>query len=169
MSVRPFTARSRTTTSGSTPGAPSTEPHRATTDSRLVPRPPPVIPVDKATVRCHLQPGPIGDRLRCLPRPAQRAGDDGGEPAGAQHRPEPPGLMMPDVVERRVEQAAQDAGLIQRRLAVPHQVDQDTAVRGSHQRTAYSSRHRLSCLTGTPLRYRQSDGAFHFIDNWAIF
>jgi hypothetical protein len=35
---------------------------------------------------------------------------------------------MPDIVERRVEKAPQHAGLIQRRLAVPHQIDQGTAV-----------------------------------------
>jgi hypothetical protein len=44
---------------------------------------------------------------------------------------------MPGIVERRVEQAPQHAGLIQRRLAVPHQVDQGSAVRRNHQRTAY--------------------------------
>jgi hypothetical protein len=42
----------------------------------------------------------------------------------AQHRPEPPGLQVPGRIERRVEQAPQDAGLVERCLAVPDQVDQ---------------------------------------------
>jgi hypothetical protein len=53
-----------------------------------------------------------------------RAGHNGSRPSGDQRRTEPPGLLMPDVITGRVKQAPQYAGLIQRRLAVPHQVDE---------------------------------------------
>jgi hypothetical protein len=43
---------------------------------------------------------------------------------GPQHRPKPPGLQTPGLIERRVEQAPQYAGFVERRLPVPDEVDQ---------------------------------------------
>jgi hypothetical protein len=54
-------------------------------------RPLSVVPVKQARVGCHTTAGTLGDRLRGLPCPQQRAGDDGGHVA-ARRRPEPPGL-----------------------------------------------------------------------------
>jgi hypothetical protein len=90
MSVRPCTARSRTTGSGSTPTRHRRSPlgdYRLPVDAR----PLSVVPVKQARVGCHTTAGTLGDRLRGLPRPQQRAGDDGGHVA-ARRRPEPPGL-----------------------------------------------------------------------------
>jgi len=86
----------------------------------------PVLTVDQALIRGHRQPGPVGDGLRRLDRPPQRAGDHQGRAPRAQRHPEPPGLLTPGLIQRRVGQAAQDAGLVQRRLPVPGQVDDST-------------------------------------------
>jgi hypothetical protein len=84
--------------------------------------PRPVIAIDQALIRHDHQSGLVGDGLRGLDRPLQRAGDDQGRMARAQHRPEPRGLFAARLIQRRVCQAAQDAGLVERRLPVPGQV-----------------------------------------------
>ena len=44
--------------------------------------------------------------------------------SGAECRCEPLGMLVPGLIERRVEQAPQDAGLVERRLTMPDKVDQ---------------------------------------------
>ena len=92
-------------------------------------RPRPIVTVDKALIRGHGQPGPVGDGLRRLDRAPQRAGDHQGRASRAQRRPESPGLLVPGFVQRGVGQATQGAGLIEGRLPMPGQVD-DGAVDG---------------------------------------
>jgi hypothetical protein len=88
-----------------------------------------VVTVDQALIGGYRQPGLVGDGLRRLDRPPQRAGDHQGGAPRAQRRPEPPGLLTPVLIQRWVGQAAQGAGLVEWRLPVPGQVD-DSAVRG---------------------------------------
>jgi hypothetical protein len=87
-------------------------------------RPLPVVAVEQALVGRHLQAGLAGNWLCGLPGPKERAGDDGGQHPGAQRRCEAPGLLMPGLIERRVEQPPQDAGLAEQCLAMPGKVDQ---------------------------------------------
>src|SRR5438046_2053534 len=56
--------------------------------------------------------------------PLQRVGDNSRQPPGAERRPQPPGLLMPGLIQWRVGQAPQDIGLVERRLTVPGQIDQ---------------------------------------------
>ena len=55
----------------------------------------------------------------------KRAGDDGAGHLGAEHGREPPGLLVSGLIERRVQQPSQDAGFVERRLAMPDEIDQN--------------------------------------------
>ena len=55
--------------------------------------------------------------------------------------PQPPGLIAPGLIQRRVGQAPQDAGLVEQSLAVPGQVDHGAAPRFSGTGTPPTSHH----------------------------
>jgi hypothetical protein len=85
-----------------------------------------VVPVEQALVGCHVQAGTAGHGLCGLPGSQARAGADGAGHLEAQRGGEPPGLLMPGLIEGGGV-PRQGAGFVERRLAMPDEKDQSAA------------------------------------------
>jgi len=70
----------------------------------------------------------VGDRVGGFPRPEQRAGHHERRLPRAERRTEVRGLPPSRFVERRVEQTAEHARLVERGLAVPGQVHEGAGI-----------------------------------------
>ena len=70
----------------------------------------------------------VGDRVGGFPRPEQRAGHHERRLPRAERRAEVRGLPPSRFIERRVEQTAEHARLVERGLAVPGQVHEGAGI-----------------------------------------